>query len=52
MHPWATSLTRHCQGNREKLKGYFTAMDLNVGRILDRLEERGLRDDTLIVFTS
>ena len=55
MHPWATSLTRQCQGNLEKLKGYFaavTAMDLNVGRILDRLEERGLRDDTLIVFTS
>ena len=55
MHPWATSLTRQCQGNREKLKGYFaavTAMDLNVGRILDRLDARGLRDDTLIVFTS
>ena len=55
MHPWATSLTRNSLGNREKLKGYFaavTAMDLNVGRILDRLEERGLRQDTLIVFTS
>ena len=55
MHPWAIGLTRQCQGNREKLKGYFaavTAMDLNVGRILDRLEERGLRDHTLIVFTS
>ena len=55
MHPWAISLTRNCLGNREMLKGYFaavTAMDLNVGRILDRLEERGLRQDTLIVFTS
>ena len=55
MHPWATSLTRNCLGNREMLKGYFaavTAMDLNVGRILDRLDERGLRQDTLIVFTS
>ena len=42
-------------GNRESLKGYFaavTAMDLDVGRILDRLEEEGLRDDTLVVFAS
>jgi arylsulfatase A-like enzyme len=37
------------------LKGYFaavTAMDANVGRILDRLEERGLRRNTLVVFVS
>ena len=37
------------------LKGYFaavTAMDLDVGRILDKLEERGLRDHTLVVFVS
>ena len=55
MHPWAESLSQSSLGNREKLKGYFaavTAMDLNVGRILDRLEESGLRQDTLVVFTS
>jgi arylsulfatase A-like enzyme len=42
-------------GNRESLKGYFaavTAMDLNVGRVIDRLEELGLRENTLVVFTS
>ena len=54
-HPWAISLTDNCLGDREMLKGYFaavTAMDHNVGRILDRLEERGIRDETLVVFVS
>ncbi len=54
-HPWAISLTDDCLGNREMLKGYFaavTAMDNNVGRIIDRVEQLGLRDDTLIVFCS
>jgi len=27
-------------------------MDLDIGRILDRLEEQGIRDNTLVVFTS
>ena len=42
-------------GNRESLKGYFaavTALDLDVGRILDKIEEKGLRNKTLVVFTS
>ncbi|MBN1399684.1 MAG: sulfatase-like hydrolase/transferase [Anaerolineae bacterium] len=55
MHPWATALTRRCLGDREMLKGYFaavTAMDLNVGRILDRLEALGLREHTLVIFLS
>jgi len=54
-HPWATSLSDRCLGNREALKGYFaavTAMDMDVGRILDRIETLGLREDTLIIFTS
>ncbi|MEA3345040.1 MAG: sulfatase-like hydrolase/transferase [Chloroflexota bacterium] len=54
-HPWATSLSDRCLGNRETLKGYFaavTVMDMDVGRILDRIEELGLREDTLIIFTS
>jgi len=40
---------------REHLKGYFaavTAMDANVGRILDWVEENGLRESTLVVFLS
>ena len=54
-HPWATSLTERCLGDREMLKGYFaavTAMDLNVGRILATLDDLGLRESTLVVFGS
>ena len=42
-------------GNRESLKGYFasiTAMDMEVGRVLDRLEDLGIRDNTLVIFAS
>ena len=44
IHPWAGNLTKNAHGNREMLKGYFaavTAMDLDVGRILDKLEAKG-----------
>ena len=54
-HPWAIGLTDRCLGDREMLKGYFaavTAMDANVGRILDRLEALGIRGNTLVVFVS
>jgi len=54
-HPWAGELTTSCLGNREMLKGYFaavTAMDQNVGRLLDGLDAHGLRQDTLVVFLS
>lgn len=40
---------------KETLSGYFaamTAMDANVGRLLDWLEANGLRENTLIAFTS
>ncbi len=40
---------------RSHLSGYFaavTAMDANVGRILDWLEHNGLRENTLVFFTS
>ena len=39
----------------ELLTGYFaaiTAMDINIGRLLDWLEENDLRENTLIVFTA
>jgi len=42
-------------GRRDALSGYFaavTAMDRNVGRIVDWLEKADLRADTLIVFMS
>ena len=57
IHAWARGqgLTESSLGNREMLKGYFaavTAMDADVGRLLDRLEELGIRESTLVVFAS
>lgn len=58
MHPWTLANTVPDQvreRRRDHLKGYFaavTAMDTNIGRILDKLEARGLRESTLIFFTS
>lgn len=43
------------QYRRESLCGYFaavSAMDAGVGRLLDELEEQGLAENTLVVFTS
>ena len=54
-HPWAGSLTDQNMGNRASLQGYFaavTAMDRQIGRLLDWLEERDLRERTLVVFVS
>ena len=48
-------LTDQCLGNRECLKGYYaavTAMDLNIGRLMDTLSALGLDQDTLVVFSS
>ena len=57
IHPWAVGhpLTESCMDNREMLKGYFaavTAMDADVGRILDRIEALGICEETLIIFAS
>ena len=52
-HPWAQSYFG--EDRRENLKGYFaavTAMDRNVGRILDRLAEHDLSKHTLVTFMS
>ncbi len=54
-HPWAIGLTDACLGNREMLKGYFaavTAMDNNIGRIIEKVNELGIRENTLIIFMS
>lgn len=43
------------EGSKENLKGYFaavTAMDQNIGRIIDKLEQMGVREQTLICFLS
>ena len=54
-HPWAIQLTDRCLGNREMLQGYaaaITSMDHDIGRILDRVDDLGIRENTLIVFVS
>jgi len=57
-HPWS-NMTAAWAGDEAKrratLSGYFaavTAMDANVGRLLDWLEAKGLRENTLVFFTS
>ncbi len=58
MHPWQISSAPYGydeQSRRAILSGYFaavTAMDHNVGRIIDWLEAQGLRENTLVFFTS
>jgi arylsulfatase A-like enzyme len=52
--PW-TRFFDSPEDRREMLSGYYaavTAMDAGVGRILDRLEALGIRQRTLILFTS
>lgn len=55
-HPWTKGKgERPALDARENLKGYFaavTAMDAGVGRLLDRLDELGLRESTLVCFLS
>jgi len=55
LHPWAGPLTYRSHGNRELLKGYFaavTAMDAAIGRLLEVIETLGLKDSTLVIFSS
>lgn len=55
-HPNAVSLTdKVAQDERGNLIGYYaavTAMDADIGRIVDKIDEMGIRDNTLIVFTA
>ena len=56
-HPWKNRSAPGGQGEerRQLLQGYFaavTAMDAGVGRLLDRLDSLGIREDTLVVFMS
>lgn len=57
MHPWQIDSVPPdvWSARRETLAGYFAAvteMDAGVGRILDRLEQLGLRENTLVFFCS
>lgn len=54
MHPWQTGSAR-LHGNRESKLAYsalISGVDRSVGRILKRLEQLRLRDNTLVVFTA
>jgi choline-sulfatase len=53
-HPWGGWQPTEAK-RREALQGYFaavTAMDTAIGRIMSKLESLGIRQDTLVVFTS
>jgi len=57
VHPWQINSAPVGVGERRKenLQGYFaavTAMDVQVGRLLNCIESMGVRENTLIVFTS
>lgn len=56
LKPWFTKTMSINEGNwRENAKGYYgsiTAMDHHVGRVMDYLDENGLTEDTLVIFTS
>jgi len=55
-HPWAlVDALPGYKKPKENLQGYFaavTAMDQNIGRLLDLLEEKNLTENTLICFMS
>lgn len=57
MHPWQINSAPYGhdeETRRTILAGYFaaiTAMDANVGRLLDWLEAHGLRENTLVIFS-
>jgi len=54
--PERLTLRPNCRGaDRQVIVDYYaqiTALDWNVGRLMDWLEESGLDDDTILVFTS
>lgn len=55
-HPDSIYLTDEvAKDERANLIGYFaavTAMDAGIGRILEKLDEMGISEDTLVIFTS
>ncbi|MBI3209059.1 MAG: sulfatase-like hydrolase/transferase [Candidatus Solibacter usitatus] len=55
VHAWQNRGLRNHHGNRESMRSYsalITGMDANVGRIVRKLEEMGVRENTLIVFSA
>ena len=56
-HPWAgqyASEEQRREARRRNLQGFYaavTSMDECIGQILDKLEEMGIRENTLVIFT-
>jgi arylsulfatase A-like enzyme len=42
----------HLKGNRQKLAGMLSAIDEAIGKIVNTINNAGLRDNTLIIFSS
>eukprot|EP00054_Salpingoeca_dolichothecata_P030544 m.249352 g.249352 ORF g.249352 m.249352 type:complete len:428 (+) comp26685_c1_seq3:247-1530(+) len=58
-HPWTLhgkgGLSDHCFDNIECWKGYYaatTAMDWNIGRVLQLLDDLNITNNTLVIFAS
>ena len=54
-HPQGRGRFRGHFGNEESYRSYsalVTGMDANVGRVLEKLDELGVREDTLVVFSA
>jgi choline-sulfatase len=54
-HPQRNFSQRNLQRNQKAKQGYsalITGMDRNIGRILQLLEQKGWRENTLVVFTA
>ena len=54
-HPWQIDTAPWGDNRKENLKGYFaavTAMDQQIGRIIEKIEAMGIRENTLICFLS
>ncbi|MEL1251461.1 sulfatase family protein [Aurantiacibacter gilvus] len=50
--PGSLDITHFDGGNMETYAGMVTSLDANVGRVLARLAELGMEQDTVVVFTS
>ncbi len=54
-HPWLNPTTAVLHGKQQSKLGYsalITAADANMRRVLDKLEQMGAAEDTLVIFTA
>ncbi|QOY91112.1 sulfatase family protein [Paludibaculum fermentans] len=54
-HPWQNPELAQHHGQRASKLGYsalITGMDHNIGRVLQRLDQMGVRENTLVIFTA